>query len=591
MRVRVNGNSKANIYAFDFRTRQDDLTLESGRASVWLATIKGDGFEGFYNSINEFIEAVISLSEKENCCFYCFDLGFHWSYLFYALMIKGYKYTQRMKKDSEKVFNAFGTSHATVVYSACVKTAANSGLCYFKDIKAVYAGYKTLELMAESFKSSRSFHPDVLEKEHPNGTPPTEEEKENAISRSSFIFDVLKRQEENPEFFRSITLASFSMKSAIRHAFGWCKNPFAAYRSNKMCPKIEDPEEKQALRCSIKGGLAGPTVAAIDRNYNVDEPLFVIDRTQSYPSEMKKSKLPRGTGEYFSGFQIIPGKIHLYHVNIISYDGVKMHSLPDLMQMHLHYMPEGMEVISLWIWEWEYWQAFGTYINLKMEVLEGYAYRKGIFPFGSYVERNQEERRKLEAEGDFIGAAHLKALNVSLYGKLIQKPSKERLKQVEDDDGLLDTESEEREEEKEANYTYEPAGSAIPALSRYHTVQLAEQFGYENVMYCETDSLIVIKNEHTKAVLDGMELKKELGYWHIEAFAKRAYFPMAKRYKYERDDGETVIKGAGIDVSQFSREYDEAAIVGVSVSMRQKKMAKGGTLLIKIRKKLKEANK
>lgn len=590
MRVRVNGNTKATIYSFDFRTRQDDRTLEKGRASVWLATIKGDGFEGFYYSIDEFIRAIEQLSEKENCCFYCFDLGFHWSYMFYALMIKGYKYAKRIKSTSEKIFTAFGTSHATVVYSATVKATEKGGLCYFKDIKAVYAGFKSLESMALSFKSSRPFHPDDLEKEHPFGSKPTEEERENAISRSSFIFDVLKRQEENAEFFRAITLASFSMKSAIRQSFAWCKNPFAAYRSPKMCPKIEDKDEKMALRCSIKGGLAGPTVAAIDRGYKVDEPLFVIDRTQSYPSEMKLSKLPRGKGQYFAGFEIIPSHIHLYHVNILSFDGVKMHSLPDLMQMHLHFMPEGSEIISLWIWEWEYWQAFGCYINLKMEVLEGYAYKKGVFPFGSYVERNQEERRKLESEGDSIGAAHLKALNVSLYGKLIQKPSTERLNQVEDSEGLLDTESEERDEEKEANYIYEPAGSAIPALSRFHLVQLAEKFGFDNVMYNETDSLIVLLNEHTKAVLDSMELKKELGYWHIEAFAKRAYFPMAKRYKYERDDGETVIKGAGIDVSGFSKDYDEAAIVGTSVAMRQKRRAKGGTLLVKINKKLKEAN-
>lgn len=588
MRVRVNGNSKATIYAFDFRTRQDDKTIESGKASIWLATIKGDEFEAFYYSMEEFIEGIFSLSKNESCCFYCFDLGFHWSYIFYGLMIKGFKFTKRMRANSEKAFSAFGTSHASKVYTAMVKSEAKGGICYFKDLNAVYAGYKSLEQMAEGFKSTRRFFPDDLEKEHKKGQKITEEERGNALSRASFIFDVLKRQEDNPEFFRALTLASYSVKAAIKHAFGWCRNPYAAYRSKKMCPVIEDEYERTALNCSKKGGLAGPTIAAIDRGFKVDEKLFVIDRTQSYGSEMKLSKLPRGVGMHFEGFEIVPGCIHLYHVNIISFDGAKIHSLPDLMQMHLHFMPEGSEKISLWIWEWEYWQAFGCYINLKMDVLEGYAYRKGIFPFGSYIEKNQEERRKLEEEGDFIGAAHLKALNVSLYGKLIQKPSTERINQIEDDQGMLDTETEEREEEKRANYAYEPDGAAIPALARYHLIKQAKKFGYENVLYVETDSLIVLYNEHTKAVLDSMELSKELGHWHIEAFARRAYFPMAKRYKYEKEDGETVVKGAGLDTKLFSKDYEEAKITGTTIEMRQKKRAKGGTLLVKVQKKLKE---
>ena len=312
-----------------------------------------------------------------------------------------------------------------------------------------------------------------------------------------------------------------------------------------------------------------------------------MDRTQSYPSEMRFSQLPRGRGVKFEGFQI-GGGIRLYKVQVNSYDGVKIHSLPTLMQSHLHFMPWGSEPIILWLWEWEYFYAYNCYINLDCEVLGGYLYKKGKCPFGSYVEKNQEERRQREKEGDYIQAAHLKALNVSLYGKLIQRKTKDTITQTLDEEtGLAITERKERDEEKESSYVYTPAGSAIPSLARWHLLLLAEEFGYENIVYVETDSLIVIANEKTEKVLEGLELKKELGFWHMEATAVKAYFPMAKRYKYQTDRGETVVKGAGIDRSAFSGYYENIKITDTKIIMRQKKPTMGGTLLIKISKTLK----
>ena len=588
MKERISGNTRAEIYGFDFRPRTDEKTNMGGEASIWLASLTGENGGETFAGIEGFVDTIIDLSQKGNICLYCFDLALHWSFIYYDLLRRGYRFVKRVRKDQEKVFSAFGSRNASTLFSAMIRPSKRS-VIFFKDLKQVYAGFSSLYDMAQAFKSERPFFPDDLEKEHAKGEEPTEEERENCLSRSGFVFDVLKRQEGDPAFFQAFTLASYSMKRAILRAFGWCKAPYAVFRSKKMYPRTKDPDEITALRCSIKGGLTGPTIAAIDRGYEIHDEIFVIDRTQSYPTEMRYSKMPRGLGEPFEGFQIIKKSCCLYHVLIKSFDAVKIHSIPALMQGHIHFMPEGSDPIELWLWEWEYWAAFSCYINLKAEVLGGYAYKLGVCPFGQYVEENQAQRAKLEDEGDHIQAAHLKALNVSIYGKLIQKNSKETFTLETDEEGVMTTGLSERDEEKEAAYIYLPAGSAIPSLARYHLIELAQKFGYENVLYVETDSLIVLANDKTKAVLNDMDLCKELGHWHLEAFAKRAYFPMAKRYKYETLDGRVVVKGAGIGVDAFKGlSFDEAKITGSKVEQRVKKRAKGGTLLIKMQKKLKE---
>lgn len=587
MRERISGNTKAEIISFDFRARTDDATNAEGVASIWRWSAIGDGLAESGADIASFVDWLLERAKKGNICLYCFDLGFHWSFIVYELFSRGFNFAKRLRKDSVKCFNVFCRGSGSVVYSATVKESKKAGSIFFKDLKKVYAGFRSLEEMAAAFRSSRPFFPDDLEKAHPEGQAPTEEEKTNSESRAGFVFDVLKRQESDPSFFQSYTLASHTIRRAILSAFGHLKSPYMAYRSKKMFPRITDEREKAALRASIKGGLTGPTIAAIDRGLEIRQRLFVLDRTQSYPSEMKFSKLPRGVGERFSGFET-GGGIRLYYVRFNSFDGVKFHSIPAFMQAHLHFKPEGTDPIFLWLWEWEYFFAFDCYINLSADVLGGYLYRKGVCPFGKYVEDNQAKRREFEKAGDYIQAAHLKALNVSLYGKLIQKDATETTEQTFDEaTGLAVAEIREREEGKESSYTYLPGGSAIPSLARWHLCQLARKFGYNNIVYVETDCLIIIATPETERILRGMELKKELGFWHMEATAVEAYFPMAKRYKYRTEEGETVVKGAGLDSASFPGEYEEVKLTGATVVMRQKKPAKGGTLLVKITKKLK----
>lgn len=595
MRERIAGNVKAEILTFDFRCRSDDITIKNDIASIWLASLTDENGAQFFNNIQDFTAAILKRAEKYNICLYCFDLGFHWSFIFYELIRLNFKYVRRVTKASENVFSAFGTSSATLVYSACIRGKKTGGTIYFKDLQNVYTGYKNLDEMAASFKSDRPFYPDDHAKEHPEGGRPSKKEMDNCASRSGFIFDVLKKQSGDPRFFQSFTLASYSMKTAIYEAFERLKRPgrpyapFAVYRSSRMFPRTKDKKEIEALRASIFGGLTGPTIEAIDRGKLIEGKILAIDKTQAYPAEMAYSKLPRGIGEKFDGYKGIEhGKAHLFHLKINSFAGVKIHSIPYLMQKRKHFMMKGEEPIYLWVWEWEYYLMFACYVKLDCEILGGYSYAMGKSPFASYILKNQQKRNELEAAGDNVAAAHHKYLNVCLYGKLIQKDSTEIVEQTTDEDGIITTKIMKREEAKEAAYIYLPAGSAIPSLARCANIRKALEFGPHNVFYIETDALMIADNEETRAVLDKMDLSHDLGHYHLEACVRRAYFPMAKRYKYELESGEVVVKGAGITLDSLGKGkgFDDVKLEDVTIEMRQKKKAYGGTILIRVKKKL-----
>ena len=94
MKERISGNTKAEILAFDFRARTDEETNLAGVASIWLSAVVGDGLEETFSNIESFVDFILGKSKDGNICLYCFDLGFHWSFIVYELFKRGYLYTK-----------------------------------------------------------------------------------------------------------------------------------------------------------------------------------------------------------------------------------------------------------------------------------------------------------------------------------------------------------------------------------------------------------------------------------------------------------------------------------------------------------------
>ena len=92
-------------------------------------------------------------------------------------------------------------------------------------------------------------------------------------------------------------------------------------------------------------------------------------------------------------------------------------------------------------------------------------------------------------------------------------------------------------------------------------IETALKFGWENILYFDTDSIFCLYNDHTKKVLETqINLKDELGGWAVEEICERAQFTAPKRYKLEVKDGDelkTTIKAGGINFD-FYKEHTHA---------------------------------
>ena len=91
-------------------------------------------------------------------------------------------------------------------------------------------------------------------------------------------------------------------------------------------------------------------------------------------------------------------------------------------------------------------------------------------------------------------------------------------------------------------------------------IETALKFGWENILYFDTDSIYCLANDFTKKVLySEINLNDELGGWELEKVAMRSQFTAPKRYKLEikPKDGEsphTIIKAGGINFD-FYKEH------------------------------------
>ena len=122
------------------------------------------------------------------------------------------------------------------------------------------------------------------------------------------------------------------------------------------------------------------------------------------------------------------------------------------------------------------------------------------------------------------------------------------------DDGIIDSLVSDKAELKiTAKYTYIPIASCISAYSRKCLCDTALKFGWENILYFDTDSIFMIMNDHTLKVWSTINQEDFLGGWAIEDISDKGQFTSAKRYKLLTEEGEAVIKAGGINFNHYKQ--------------------------------------
>ena len=620
---------KFEIYAFDLESHNDEESIAKNETSMWLgclinekSTMKDDVFFYDIDSFIDRLEEITSKTRKKvkgknetrpcnNLCIYIYNLSFEISFILPALLKRGFKFS--LDKDEEYSYNSVSTKSVSSVWQFNMRFKKSSGQIIFRDLAKMYGGGLREVAKAFGLETQKGEMDYTLNRLH--GHIVTYEEKEYCFKDVKILMDILVEMDKKKDkaFWNNCSMASYSMTLLMKSGFPKTYTPYKEFR--KQYPEL-DATETEFLRHSVAGGI---TYATDHWQFvEVNHPIFCCDAHQMHPSQIYLKPFPYGYGEYFEGKPTPLFKtISCCHIRI-SYTGVKIHSVIQLIGCPM------IEARELWLWDFEIPTLKKCYENLEIEWIDGYRYKAKFLPWRKYVYKNYVKRLEAKKQHNDFYTLYYKLLNnAGAYGKFLENPHNEVFKNYINPLGIIDSEVEVKapdEMKVNAKYTYLPVGSAIPAYSRVclveHALKLCnykDEDGvmrfHPNVLYFDTDSIFFLWNDTTKAIWEKeFDHKDMLGGWAQDkgGIITKAQFTAPKRYKVEVD-GKSTIKAGGINfdaykaqkvdsiikeqnlnvdditrremINNYSIPFDEVNIVDSTWQVQRAYRVKGGTII------------
>lgn len=574
MIARIN-RKNYDIWAMDIETHNDKESIKNRITSMWLGCFineesKEEDESSYFYTIEEFLDRCEELTLKKrktanetrktkNLAVYIYNLSFEWSFILPVLLKRGFAFNADMDDKSEFCYNSISTKSVSSVWQAKIKFGKNHGTLLLRDLAKIFGG--GLANVAKAFKlpTQKGEIDYTLNRLHRPPRFATPEEKSYCFKDTRIIIDILLEEinRGDKDFFRAVSMASYSMLKLLKRGFPRATKPYAKFR--ELYPEL-GKEENEFVRNALAGGICYAT-----KKYQfleVNQPILHIDGHQMHPSQIYLKPHPYGEGTYFKGKPTCFFKhINVCHVRV-SYDDVRIHSVIKLIGRSF------ADSTELYIFDFEIPTMKKCYVNLKIDFIDGYCYKARFLPWREFVHENYIRRLEAKKNGDAYNTLRYKLLNnAGAYGKFVEKPHTEIYENYINEDGIIDSKISEKTFDDlkmfNAKYTYIPLAS-IPAWSRVELIETALKFGWENILYFDTDSIFCLYNEETKKVLETqINLKDELGGWGIEEDPNtlvRAQFTAPKRYKLEIKDGDetkTTIKAGGINFD-FYKEHTHA---------------------------------
>ena len=573
----------------DVESHNDKESKLKGETSIWLGCMINENSNlndenCYFYTIDEYLDKLQELSSRKrkkvkgklqkrpcnNICNYIYNLSFEWSFILPVLLKRGFKGVDKIEKDMENVYSSVTTKSVSSVWQIELKFGKKDGSILLRDLAKMYGG--GLRQVAEVFKLPTLKGEIDYELNRLHGHIVTKEEKEYCFKDCKIVMDVLMAEQDDKDFFNSMSMASYSVSQLIKYAYRKSYKPYREFR--KEYPELSQ-EENEFVRKSLSGGICYAIPSFQFKE--IHKQVLHIDAHQMYPSQVVLKPHPYGEGEYFVGR---PTKFvkHLNCCHIrISYDDVIVHSVIKLISQPF------AEDFELYVWDFEIETMKKCYINLKIEYIDGYCYRSRYLPWKGMVKDNYLKRLQAKALGDSYNVQRYKLLNNSgAYGKFVEKPHNITFINTIREDGIIDSDVMIKEDVKiTAKYTYIPL-STIPAYGRCCLVETALKFLYNpstkkydrnNVCYFDTDSIFVIYDEWSKYVWETQINKNdELGGWGLEHIIERSQFTAPKRYKIEyqgKNELKSDIKAGGINFTSYiidthQEEIDELMESGLT---------------------------
>ena len=530
--IKTINRKKYRVYAFDFETHNDKESIALNTSGVWLGVLLDEKSQVkdescYFYSISEFIDRLNEMtslkrhsSKDEKPCnslmLYDYNLSFEWSFILPELLRRGYEW----EGDGACSYSTISTHSCSSVWQ--IKLILENGQeVVMRDLAKIYGGGLGNVAKSMGLKTQKGEIDYTKNRLHNYVVPFFE--KEYCFKDAFIIVEILKKQQDDWFFWSSISISSYATKKMIDFGYSRYKRKMLQFR--KEYPKPEADEYSFLLKTKA-GGI---TYAPKKYQFAIVNNVKHIDAHQMHPYQAYSRMFPYGEGTYGKG-EPNPRDLvtHIYACHVlVSYTDVKLHSVIKLIGT------DAIENAELWVWSFEIPTMKKCYVDLKIEYIDYYEYETKLLPWRKFYLNNFNDRLKAKSKGDNYNVMRFKKLNNASYGKLLEKAHAIDFENIIGVDGIITSVSHEngKDEMLGAKYTCLQVGSCIPAYSRVYLIETALKFGWQNIVYFDTDSIFYVDNEQTRNACSKLNHNYEMGAWELRTILKHFKSPLRKDIK------------------------------------------------------------
>ena len=267
--------------------------------------------------------------------------------------------------------------------------------------------------------------------------------------------------------------------------------------------------------------------------------LYYYDFNSLYPSVMLE-EMPIGSPIKTKKYEV--GKIGYYHIKLLQTTNLKISPLIYTDATGNYYV-NGKKGTEFYVMQPDL-TILDSY-KIKYKVMDGYYFEATGKVFEDYVNHYYEIKSKTTDEVEkYISKLMLN----SLYGKFGQKlwGTAIEVTNKENREGLIFNPSTDLVlVDKKLNVKFKGIHIAcyITSLARYRLFTAMKEIGFDNIFYCDTDSIITTKK---------IKFGTEIGELKLVDKIKEGVFLLPKTYGYINDKGKRVVKFKGFSDKSFS---------------------------------------
>lgn len=563
----------------DFETSTEKwLNRDNGWTRVWLwgiYDIETDKFEHGID-LDSFMGRVLIKDKIGNPIIYFHNLKFDGSYIVWWLFAHGYVYDEELSGE-----NTFKTCISDMGQWYFIE------VCIYKHRKAKYIirfqdSLKKIPLPVRDIPSAFGFAESDAKGEldydtyRPVGHEPTDAELYYLREDVVIVAKALKQLEEqgftrmtnSGDAFNAWKLTLLTDRARERHV-----KPEHHYR--QLFPLLP-LEIDDYIRRAYRGGwtYVNPKYAG----KIIDKPVEVWDINSMYPDKMRNKYLPVGEPTFFKG-KPNPNKYQCYICRIMICFDIKKDHLPCI-QLKNCFMFNPTEYITssenqeieMIVTNVDLKLIFSQYKVSKITYIDGYYFRKYIGYFDKHIDSQMAIKERAHGGERYVAKLRMN----TVYGKTATSPRKKSKIPYLDDNVVKFMFSEEKIEEPE----YTALAVFITSWARHDIIKDAQN-NYDRFIYCDTDSLHMLKRE------DGSEPNlpihpTHLGFYKKEHDVIKSTFLRSKTYIEQYSNGDTEIKCAGASPEvKKGMTFDNFQVGMTYEGKLAPKQVKGGCVLVK----------